>query len=99
MEGDLLMSMDVNAYNAEAIADSILYSPEIYEDLDACTISTKNKLTVETLCEIPYVLKRNRVPKIKCVVCKQCGAPVKLDESYCPWCKVPYEWVCVMEDC
>lgn len=92
-------SMDVNADINKAIADSKLYSPEIYENLDVCTISTsaQSELIHEILCEIPYVYKINKSPKITYVVCNQCGAPVMIKSPCCPWCKVPYEWAHELE--
>lgn len=98
MEGDVLMSMDINADIARVIATSKLYSTKLYDSLDVCTVSTKNELVIDALREIPYVYRRKQTPKITYVVCKQCGAPVMIKAPNCPWCKVPYEWAHEMED-
>lgn len=97
MEGDVLMSMDINADIAMVIATSKLYSTELYDSCDVCTVSTKNELVIDALREIPYVYRIKQTPKITYVVCKQCGAPVMIKSPCCPWCKVPYEWAHELE--
>lgn len=60
----------------------------VYAD-DVAILEFDNTAT-DSIYELPFVYKSKGPQKITYSLCKSCGAPVRLGEPICPWCKAPY---------